>query len=39
VFEIGAANRARGARPAGVCRLLGRAVAFWRSRPAMPVAS
>ncbi|MEZ5294478.1 MAG: hypothetical protein R2745_25585 [Vicinamibacterales bacterium] len=39
VFEIGAANRARGASPVGVGRLARLAIGYWRSRPAMPVAS
>lgn len=39
VLEIGAVNRARGARPASVRRMAARVYAFWRSRPAMPVAS
>lgn len=39
VFEIGAVNRARGAAGTDVRRLAGRILAFWRSRPAMPVAS
>lgn len=39
VFEIGAANRARGAAPVRVGRLARLAFDFWRSRPAMPVAS
>lgn len=39
VFEIGAANRARGAHGTDLRRLARRVLAFWRSRPAMPVAS
>lgn len=39
IFEIGAANRARGARAADVWHLASLVIAFWRSRPAMPVAS
>lgn len=39
VFEIGAANRARGAAPVGAGRLARLVVDHWRSRPAMPVAS
>lgn len=39
VFEIGAANRARGAAGTDLRRLAARVLAFWRSRPAMPVAS
>ncbi|MGE0812644.1 MAG: hypothetical protein AB7O28_09050 [Vicinamibacterales bacterium] len=39
VFEVGAANRARGASPVGVGRLARLAFGYWRSRPAMPVAS
>lgn len=39
VFEIGAANRARGATGVGLGQLAARVLAFWRSRPAMPIAS
>jgi membrane protein DedA with SNARE-associated domain len=39
VFEIGAANRARGAAPVGAGRLARLAIAFWRRRPVMPIAS
>jgi hypothetical protein len=39
VFEIGAANRTRGARPLGLVRLLRLTLAYWRSQPAMPIAS
>lgn len=39
VFEIGAANRARGAAPVRVSRLVRLVLAHWRSRPPMPVAS
>ena len=39
VFEIGAANRARGAAPPSVARLARLTLEYWRSRPAMPVAS
>jgi membrane protein DedA with SNARE-associated domain len=39
VFEIGAANRARGAAPVRVGRLARLVLDFWRSRPPMPVAS
>lgn len=39
VFEIGAANRARGASKVSVLRLARLVVAYWRTTPAMPVAS
>ncbi len=39
VFEIGAANRARGARVPRLSHLARLVFAYWRSRPAMPVAS
>jgi membrane protein DedA with SNARE-associated domain len=39
VFEIGAANRARGARAPSPAHLAARVIAFWRRRPAMPIAS
>lgn len=39
VFEIGGANRARGAAPVRAARLARLTVAHWRSRPPMPVAS
>jgi hypothetical protein len=39
VFEIGAANRARGARPLTLGRLVQLTVAYWRRAPAMPLAS
>lgn len=39
VFEVGAINRARGAPGTDLRRLATRVLAFWRSRPAMPVAS
>ncbi|MGD9906303.1 MAG: VTT domain-containing protein [Vicinamibacterales bacterium] len=39
VFEIGAANRARGARAPNLRRLLRLTLAYWRSAPAMPIAS
>jgi membrane protein DedA with SNARE-associated domain len=39
VFEIGAANRSRGAAPVPAGRLARLILAYWRSRPPMPVAS
>lgn len=39
VFEIGAANRARGAAPVGIGRLACLTREHWRRHPAMPVAS
>ena len=39
VFEIGHANRARGAPALNLRRLLKLTLVYWRSAPAMPVAS
>lgn len=39
VFEIGAANRARGAVAPSVTRLARLTLGYWKSRPVMPVAS
>jgi membrane protein DedA with SNARE-associated domain len=39
IFRIGAANRARGAQPASISRLLRLSLAHVRARPVLPVAS
>ena len=39
VFEIGAANRARGAASVSLLRLARLVLAYWRTAPTMPIAS